>query len=376
MVNPGSGTDGALTVGNTTFNMHTMATSPRTCADAVMHRVASLADNNVTLSTTPAGGCLATGDEVLLINMQGHYGGMGLRIANVGTYELLRVDTVNGAMVTFTSNKTRFYGNVVDSDVFTGTEQKVFLQRVPNYSAVSVATGGVLTGNTWSATGGGVLFFRSQGSVVVDGAIDMDGKGYGGGNSPAFQGQSGNQGESRAGVIASGNANLGGRGAGYGGTLCLSTTSYPGGGGAMATAGGVGLLTDCPQLASAAYADFPTRLYLGSGGGGGASTVSGALPGGTGGRGGGAIIIHAGNINVSGQVRARGGAGLSPANMSGCPVCQTVAAPGGGGSGGTVVLVSGATVGTGDVSGGSGGTVCAPCSEPGGAGGQGQLLVR
>lgn len=375
MVDTGNGTDGALTVGNTTFNMHTMATSPRTCADAVMHRVASLADNNVTLTTTPANGCFATGDEVLLINLQGHYGA-GLRIDNVGTHELLRVDAVNGAAVTFTANKTRFYGNVADSDVFTGTEQKVFLQRVPNYSAVSVASGGVLTGNTWSATGGGVLFFRSQGAVAVDGAIDMDGKGYGGGSSPAFQGYPGNQGESRAGLILSSNANLGGRGGGYGGTVCLSAESYPGGGGAMAAAGGVGLLANCPQLASAAYADFPTRLFLGSGGGGGASAVTGALPGGTGGRGGGAIIIHAGSINVSGQVRARGSAGLSPANMAGCPACPTVAAPGGGGSGGTVVLVSGATVGTGDVSGGSGGTVCAPCSEPGGVGGQGQLLVR
>lgn len=377
-MDPGNGNDGPLTV-TATFNMHTSpSTKPgRTCADAVIARVTAVASNGVTLQAAPAAGCFAPGDEVLLINQQGR-NVSGQKIANVGNHETFHVSTASGTSVVFTTSKTLTYGDLAGSDAFGANEQRVFLQRVPNYTSVTVLGAGTLTGKTWeNVGGGGILFFRASGAVDVQGAIRMDGAGYGGGQTaatvPPIQG---NQGESRAGRIMSENAALGGRGGGYGGTFCAGL-AMPGGGGALGADGTASASTECPQYTSLRYVNFPARLYLGSGGGSGGLMVTADVATTAGGAGGGAVVIHAQAITISGTVSAKGIAGGAGAAC--VADCTQVSAPGGGGSGGFVFLgsvngvVGGSRVA---VEGGAGAVSCAICVEIGGTGGVGQAILQ
>src|SRR3990167_5634225 len=114
---------------------------------------------------------------------------MGISSAstNVGNYETLTVNSVAGAVVTFSSSKTKFYGSGAgnDSDIGTtsGTHQKVMLQKVPNYTTVDVSTGVTLTASAFNGNKGGVLFFRANGTVTLSGTgtISANGMGYAGG---------------------------------------------------------------------------------------------------------------------------------------------------------------------------------------------------
>ena len=328
----------------------------------------------VTLTATPPAGCLAQDDEVLLINLQGTNSGVR-RTDNVGNHDLLRVSSISGTTVSFQTAKTRSYGDTAGSDAFSGTSQRVFLQRVPNYTSVTVNGGATLTGNPWSTTGGGVLFFRASGTVRVDGMITMSGAGYAGGQTPVVSGSNGIQGESRAGRLMSYDSTFGGLGGGYGGRICNTMLALPGGGGALFGAGGVSANPDCPQNARRAYASFPLMLHLASGGGSGASAPVGSNRGGDGGRGGGVIVIHADQIQISGSVVALGTSGTAGV---GCGSCQEASAGGGGGAGGTIVLghrsgLSGAQLAA--AQGGSGVTGCPACVESSGRGSDGAVFT-
>jgi len=93
------------------------------CADASVYKVSALGAGDATLTTAPAAGCLAAGDEVLLINLQGRYP-VPAMIANTGTYETLTVQTAAGSAVTFTTPKAHFYGDTL------GMDDNINLQRV------------------------------------------------------------------------------------------------------------------------------------------------------------------------------------------------------------------------------------------------------
>ena len=135
--------DGAVTfttaVG-TNFNINNTAhASGRTCGDAVRYSVSALTANTATTTVAPTSNCITTGDEVMLINLQG----TGSYTQNIGNYEFLRVQGVVGSVVTFTTNKTKYYGSTTGSDSGLGTTdgtQRVMLMRVPNYTNVTIGS--------------------------------------------------------------------------------------------------------------------------------------------------------------------------------------------------------------------------------------------
>src|SRR5690606_4419287 len=129
--------DGDLVV-SSAINLNAYNSNARTCADggdAVHYSVVGLTSTSATLSSEVSAGCLVAGDEVLLINLQGTSSAFG----NVGNWETLVVQSVSASTVTFSSAKTRFYGDASDdSNIGTAsTQQRVMLQRVPNYDEVT-----------------------------------------------------------------------------------------------------------------------------------------------------------------------------------------------------------------------------------------------
>ncbi|MFA5009427.1 MAG: prepilin-type N-terminal cleavage/methylation domain-containing protein [Candidatus Paceibacterota bacterium] len=196
--------DGSCTISSGTINLNTQSCSGRGTADAVnfitTNNIIS-GSNSITLTTAPTG--LAIGDEVLIINLQG----MSSDYDNVGKYETKIILEIN-------SNTLFFSKSLINS--YNGTTQKIMIQRLPNYSSVSIAIGATLTANTWDGVKGGVLAFASSGQVNILGTVSMAGKGYSGGlgnGAGRADGQKGQQGESILGIgsyLTSNNGNGGG----------------------------------------------------------------------------------------------------------------------------------------------------------------------
>ncbi|PIU98221.1 hypothetical protein COS61_02705, partial [Candidatus Wolfebacteria bacterium CG03_land_8_20_14_0_80_40_12] len=68
-----------------------------------------------------------------------------------------------------------------DNNVGTATyKQRVILQRVPQYTNVTVQNNGSLTASAWDGKKGGVLAFYASGAVDVQtgASINMQGMGY------------------------------------------------------------------------------------------------------------------------------------------------------------------------------------------------------
>ncbi|MCW5874154.1 MAG: hypothetical protein KIS88_05860 [Anaerolineales bacterium] len=320
----GTGQDGNVTIPTATaaHNLHTTNfAAGRTCSDggdAVVYSVTALSSNSATLSTSPSAGCLNVGDEILLANMQGANGSS----INTGNHEFLRVLAVSGSTVTFYTNKENFYGSAGGSDAGIGTgatDQKVILQRVPNYADLTIA--GTLTGSEWNGTRFGVLALRVAGELSGAGSLHMNALGYRGGrggwlDTPRNEHSDAHQGESYPRVgVSSGSPNGGGGG---------GTNSNRGAGGGYAATGVSGINTTGGQP----YGDAQlSHLWMGSGGGGGDHPCS-PCSGPTGGAGGGALYIYAHTVDYAGTLSANGGDGAC------YPVTNNQSS--GGGSGGTI----------------------------------------
>ena len=181
----GDGTDGALTPTGT-FNLNTDTSGGRSFADGIAYRVVAPADaaSSVTRfsgSDTLSNG-IAAGDAVLLIHMQGAAGD----VADRGNYEFLEVQSVSATTITFTASTTQSY------DGTTASNQKVVVQRVPNYTSVTLDSTDSLTASGWDGlvttpTGAagyltGIVVFKATGTVDVGAtaSIDVDGLGYAG----------------------------------------------------------------------------------------------------------------------------------------------------------------------------------------------------
>ncbi|MBU0845941.1 MerR family DNA-binding transcriptional regulator, partial [Patescibacteria group bacterium] len=251
-VDSGDGDDGAITVSvNTNINT-TDLISARSCTeggDAVNYNVSALTSTTATLTSTPSAGCLAIGDEVLLINLQGGTSAY----SNVGNYETLRIQSIAGAVVTFTTSKLNYYGDGASDDTNLGTAigtQRVMLQRVPNYTSVTVNDAINFYPDDYAGSKGGVMFFRATGAVAINGTgkIHADAKGYragiegsgnflGGGGGEAFCGPTGTAG----GDGGDYNARDGGNGScGGGGGSGVDDTAQGTPGTGSASAGGAG----------------------------------------------------------------------------------------------------------------------------------------
>jgi hypothetical protein len=168
----GTGQDGPLTV-SSAFNLNTQTNgyNGRTAADGVIWTVTNnVTSGQATISSgtsRPTG--FAIGDEVMIINLKG----TTTDYSNVGLYEFKKVQSLpTSTSITVDSNLTNAYN---------GTTQKIIVQRVPNYTDVTVNSGQIMTINAWNGTSGGVLAFKVNGELTNNGSIDVTGKGYRGG---------------------------------------------------------------------------------------------------------------------------------------------------------------------------------------------------
>lgn len=318
----GTGADGTRTASSST-NLNTSGLTGRTCSDngtnvdAPYYSVTenrAAGTNQIVLSTTPGAGCLNAGDEVLIINLRGS---LGDAATAVGLYEFARITSI--ATATLTLNHTLVNG-------YDGTTKKIMVERVPNYSGVTINTGVTLNAANWDGTKGGVLAFRSTGTVAVNGTgqINMAGAGYKGGAAPAA-GNGGLTGESYDGA----SSGTGGNGASNGQTR----------GGGKSGDGGTGNPAD-------------SGVATGGGGGGGSDGSTNTTTGGGGGGGGGGYAGGGGGGGGSSDANAGNPAQNSGAGGTG----GTVGVQAGGGGGGCADTDTANTPGAGGAAGGAAGT--------------------
>ena len=386
-INIGTGADGdAILTTNKNINTDSISSS-RNCPDAINYNVTSfnVSGTQAVLSGSINPGsytsCLNSGDEVLLINLMGTTSSY-VNLGNFETIKIAGVDTGTNT-VTFTTAKTKYYGDNLNDDTNLGTTtgtQHVMLQRVPNYHDVTVGLGYTLTASAWDGDKGGVLYFRANGTVNIAGSVTTVGSGYrGAGNTPAGR-TMGKRGESftlEYDAVESQSALMGAGGGGNG----SGNVSNGGGGGAYVSSGSAGLVQGGTagsggNLYSTYFTIASDRYYLGSGGGGGScdNDDSTSEYGGGGGAGGGILMISANIIGVSGSVSSSGGAGV--AAYTGTSGANETGGGGGGGGGSLVLNANTLTLGSSLVtaSGGVGGLGFSSVSS-GGNGGTGRISI-
>lgn len=362
------------------------------------------AGNIITTSIAPS---VAVGDTVLIIQMKGAtisrnndatFGDV-TALGSAGAYELNIVCGVSGNDVTLERNLANTYN----------TAGYVQMIRVPNYQNVIVS--GMVTGQPWNGSTGGVLVLRASGWIRMNQDFNMNAAGFKGGwdysnyaacNCTCGSGQfanfffstancrGGDKGEGIADSLATSAFGKGKESNGGGGG---NDHNGGGGGGGNFGAGGNGGNSNNPTCFFGAYchglnpgiggislnaAGFLSpamnRIYMGGGGGAGHDNNGTGTPGVPGG---GIIILMADSLNLNGfTIFARGGSVPNPQ--------ATSDGSGGGGAGGTVVLDVRAirdAVSTINASGGNGGsdswTVNTQgCKGPGGGGGGGLIWSR
>ncbi len=379
---------GGLVTINSTLNLSTANLPGRTCAqggEMVRYSVTGLTATTAVVGATPTAGCLAVGDEVLLINLQG----TATASVNVGNSELRRVASVSGATITFQTPKTRFYGDGATNDLNLGTtrtNQRVILQRVPTFGTLLLGPSAQLTADAWDGTSGGVFALRATSRVQLTGSIDMSGRGYAGAPRTTTTDTTGRQGEGPAGLGVTDDrpaASAGGGGRGES-TGCVATFGSAGAGAGHATWGGKGS-TFCSGHGGAPIGSSTmTKVFLGAGGaaGGTDTLLTVNPPGGAGGRGGGIVMLLTPALELAGPVDVSGSAGEGDPAGTNCPPgasttsCWDNSGPGGGGAGGSVF--STATFITGApflrALGGRGGDGTATLAGIGGRGSYGRVL--
>ena len=342
-VDLGTGADGVATV-NASTNISTSSLVGRSCADAVSYNVSSLTSTTATVSAgSIAAGCLTAGDEILLIKLAGTTS----TIANLGNYETIIVESIDNAtgVVTFSRPKTFYYGDITD-DLGLGTADethRVMLQRVPNYSSLTITNGYTLSTDAWGGSKGGVLFIRVSGTVEIDGVVSAAGSGYRGGSGGSSHAGGGEgEGASRS---ATSNGNGGGNypgaigqaglwsGGGGGGKSGTATTGNAGGAATTnysSSGGGGGGASRQPNSSYAGYAGY-------GGGGGHATGGIGGVGGGTGANAGGSGTVSSSGAGGSSKLSTgnnRGGGGGGGSARYGNSELSILTMGGGGGGGG------------------------------------------
>lgn len=303
---------------------------------------------------------------------------------NCGRFEINTIESISGTNIFMLYNITNEYTR-------SGSIQLV---SVPEYNHVEVDD--ILTGEAWDGTKGGVIALKVNETLTLSADIDATGLGFRGGqitphenpctggvnNAGNFHYERGNwrgseKGEGVAEYIEGKEFGKGPQANGGGGG---NDHNSGGGGGANVTSAGQGgervtgfITTGCkgknPGMAGRALSADNTRIFLGGGGGSGHSNNTAGT---SGGNGGGIVIIQANEIVANGNRIISNGESVIPTGGAD--------GGGGGGAGGTVVL----DVNQLDnslmvvVEGGNGGNVdhkgIDQCYGPGGGGSGGRFL--
>lgn len=346
----GSGSDGALTISADT-------------TDSPIDSACSGTSGTNSLTATNAN--FATGQKILIIQMQG---------TNAGTWQRNEIQSYSAGTITLTDNLNADY-----SSSGSNTAQVLVLKQ---YTDVTVNSGKTWTAKAWNGTVGGILAFLANGAVAINGTISASGKGFRGGIGAVYNAgvgalsQCGYDGESSTGPssrsIGGGYGDQNSNGAGGGGSPLSSSNRGGGGGGGNATSGGDGKnggYLNAYGGTTNGSADLTTFCPGAGGGGGGTDSVGGAYAG-DGGAGGGGIIIYGLSVTVNnstGNILTNGNDGSGSHSNGGC---------GGAGSGGDVLIrTQTATLNTTRIvaSGGTGGSGGIPGESEGGNGGNGRI---
>lgn len=339
----GDGRDGSWDISVVkNINIDTNGNNGRTTADGINYAMtSSVLANAVTIPLTNTTG-LSAGDYIIIANMQAPASG------NQGLVEVKKISGVStNISITLTEQLVNSYD---------GTTDKIIVQRIPQYSSITINSGGSLTCDAWNGTKGGILIYKCSGNSTINlgGSITVSAKGYRGGTNNDVQNGQSLQGES---YTAVGGASTVANNGGGGGGLNSAGVNWDrgGGGGGYGTvgsvAGGAG-----NGAGGGIYGDTTlTRLYLGSGGGGGYGDM--------GRYGGGIIYIISNSITNAGYIYSKGGNGGS--NLAG-----------GAGSGGSIYLKSEiSTLGTNLVIANGGTAGYGSVFGLGGVGGDGRIVV-
>lgn len=333
--NYGDGLDGSLTVGaGATFNMNTQTNGygGRTQADGGVNSTNLSAGPGstsvtVTLNSFMTNNGINIGDEILISKFW--------KSGDVST-GLTETRTV--------SNKTGFTTLHFSEPLVNSYPSGSMVQRIPNYSSVSIGDNATLTSNAWNGTTGGVVIFRANDMLTIGtgGKIDVGGKGY----TTSAKGPGGGQN-------------------GYASGFCPEYYSG-GGGGGYGGAGGRGGngWDDCDPgdiiggNGGSSYSSFPDFGSAGGVSGGGiihifasGLTNNGSIvangASGEGGGAGGSVYLYT-NSTAGGTITANGGNGSQG---------DWAIGGGGGGGGGRIKVVRSSFInGTWSVNGGTGGT--------------------
>lgn len=365
---------------------------------------------------------LATGDLVLIIQMQGadmntsnsdSYGdgiaggnASGALAANLyaGYYEYNTVTGVSGSTITFTySLANNYYTRAFSPTTGMRTYQVI---RVPRYYDLAISSGASVTAPAWNGSTGGVAVLDAVNVLTLNGSVNVAGLGFRGGGGKQFTGAGVNNTSSTSGTIAlqntdyrftsavttSDNTTGGAKGEGIAGTpiytfstgaVTVATGTIEGyidgsiGRGAPGNAGGGG--TDGIPVGS-------NNNQYNTGGGGGGNAGTGGL-GGSGWHGGSGTVAtypyggHGGSPFTSRSLQRLvmgGGGGAGTANNSDA----TDEYQSSGGAGGGIILMraksysgNGSLVANGGAAPGVNGTPASNTDAAGGGGGGGTIVV-
>ncbi|MFH0866822.1 MAG: PKD domain-containing protein [Bacteroidota bacterium] len=164
---------------NTIVNEYTTLTAAAVAGTTSITVAASSLNANGRFS-----GSLAAGDLIMIIQVQGAtvMSGVGQIIDwgkitsynNCGLYEFAQVLSVPN------STTINVECALVNSYTAAGRTEVV---RVPRYTSLTINNGGVLTGDTWNGSVGGILAVEVEGATIVNsgGTMNMTGKGFRGG---------------------------------------------------------------------------------------------------------------------------------------------------------------------------------------------------
>ncbi|MFH1246573.1 MAG: hypothetical protein V1489_02245 [Candidatus Liptonbacteria bacterium] len=299
----GTGGDGALVVNGWEY------------ADNVRTPVSSNAVAGATTVYITSTAGFNAGDEVLLIQMTG---------TGAGNYETMTIFGVGANYLSFATGISKSYT--------AGGGSLAQAIRVPNYTTVTVNSGGYLSVHNWDGSTGGVMFFRANATTTINsgGFVTVAARGFrggtGGATSTGVSGNSGGTGGTKATAGTPGSCDtilvVAGNGTGVGsegnGGVWYKCKGGAGGGG-KANVGGITSSTGAIGEGSGGGAsnggggtnNSPSTLesvLMGGAGGGGNSGYSGQGGGGGGGGGGGAAGANAEN-GVNGSNGGSGGSG-------------------------------------------------------------------
>ncbi len=363
--NSGNGSDGSITISSTT-NANAVKSS--------VNGIIGIAGSNSIALTSASG--FSVGNEVLIITMQDATVG-----ANnlVGKYELKTISAIS-------SNTLIFSQNLLNTYTASATLKHQII-KVPQYTNVTINSGGVLTCDAWNGTVGGVLCFKANGLVTINagGSINANGKGYravaqkvaywtnadGGQGEGIYgtgigSGANGGSGGNNAGAWLNANGNGGGGGTGM-------QDAGGGGGGGYGVSGIAGTNGGhSPGLGGLSVGNSSvTVLIMGGAGGEGGADEDGGYPG-AGGNGGGIVAIYTNTLIVNGNLTSNGIIGNNGGGGGGCGM-----GGGGGGAGGSINLIinsfSGTSANINALSGAGG--LNNGCGGVGGNGGNGRIRI-